>query len=53
VYGTVAGVMKSAAEEAARARDARHSQLQMLGQQVQQAMATTAGAYTRPLSSST
>ena len=30
---------------AARARDARHSQLQMLGQQVQQAMATTGVHY--------
>ena len=45
VYGTVAGVMKSAAEKAQKAAAARDAKTNMLGAQVQEAMATTGVHY--------
>jgi len=44
VYSTIAGVMRSAADSAQRAADARHARVQVLGAAVQQAMATTGGS---------
>ena len=44
-YGTIASVMKSAAEEAQRVAAAREAKTIMLGAQVQEAMATTGVHY--------